>query len=47
MVTAQDIENARRLYVAALGTPREQEARADFELLIEQARRQHRERRAS
>jgi len=40
MVTAQDIENARRVYVAALGAERERQARADLVTLIEQARRQ-------
>jgi hypothetical protein len=42
MVTSKDIEAARRLYVAARGTARENEAKTDLLVLIEQAKREHR-----
>lgn len=39
-VTAQDIESARRMYVAAMGTDREAVHRRALERLVEQARQQ-------
>jgi hypothetical protein len=36
---AQDIEKARRLYVAAMGTPKEPEMRRRFELVIDATRK--------
>lgn len=47
MVTAQDIENARRLRDAAIGTPDEQARQRDLEILVAQAKREHRVRVAS
>lgn len=47
MVTAQDLENARRIWVAAMGTDRGQAAKTDYMVLLAQAKREHRVRRAS
>jgi hypothetical protein len=47
VITAHDIENARRLWIAARGTPDEDRARASLELLVEQAKREHRIKKAS
>lgn len=47
MITALDIEKARRAYVAAIGTSREEQARKDMETLIAQAKREHKIRGAS
>lgn len=42
MVTAKDIEYARRLLADALDTPREEQCRRDLETLVAQAKREHR-----
>jgi hypothetical protein len=40
MVTAWDIERARRVYVASRGTEREDVTRQEFERLVAQAKRE-------
>lgn len=41
MVTGKDIEAARRVYIAARGTPREDAAHVSLKALVEQAKREH------
>lgn len=38
MVTGKDIEYARRVWVDAIGTPRERDAKAEMVRLVEQAK---------
>lgn len=44
MITSKDLEYARRVWVAAMGTDRERAAHADYLLLVEQAKREHKPR---
>ena len=44
MVTAKDIERARRVYVAAMNTPRELVARDELRALVRQAKREQAQR---
>jgi hypothetical protein len=47
MVTAQDIEAARRVGVDAMGTEREADARRDLVAIVDTAKREHYSERAA
>jgi hypothetical protein len=46
MITATDIERARRVYVAAIGTICEDAARSALETLVAKAKQEHAQREA-